>query len=80
MHVGRQPPSRKEPDVLKEMRKLGECDMEEFGGLESSSEKTISILGGRWRPQTAKQERDKIGKHFCGKSVMNALVLEVSLY
>ena len=30
-------------DALEEMRKLDECDMEEFGRLESS-EKTIAIL------------------------------------
>ena len=46
--------------VLKEeMRKLDECDMEEFGRLESSA-KTIAILGDRWWPQTAKQEGDRI--------------------
>ena len=45
------------------MRKLGECDMEEFGRPESS-EKTIAILGDRWWPQTAKQDRDTIHKHF----------------
>ena len=37
--------------------------MEEFGRLESS-EKTIAILGDRWWPQTAKQERDRISKQF----------------
>ena len=46
-----------------EMRKFDECDMEEFGRLESS-EKTIAILGDRWWPQTAKQDGDKISKHF----------------
>ena len=40
-----------------------ECDMEEFGGLESS-EKTIAILGDRWWLQTAKQEGDRISKQF----------------
>ena len=44
------------------MRKLDECGMEEFGRLESS-EKTI-ILGDRWWPQTAKQDRDRINKQF----------------
>ena len=39
-------------DVLEqEMSKLDECDMEEFGRLESS-EKSNAILGDR-RPQTA---------------------------
>ena len=29
-----------------------------------SSEKTIAILGDRWWPQTAKQDRDRISKQF----------------
>ena len=33
--------------------------MEEFG-TPNSSEKSIAILGGRWWPQAAKQEGDKI--------------------
>ena len=33
------------------MRGLDEGDVEEFGRLESS-EKTIAIVGDRWRPQT----------------------------
>ena len=37
--------------------------MEEFGRLESS-EKTIAILGGRWWPQTAKQDGDRIRHQF----------------
>ena len=45
------------------MRKLDVCDMEEFGRPERS-EKTIAILGGRWWPQTAKQDGDRISKHF----------------
>ena len=45
------------------MRKLGECDMEEFGRLESS-EKTIAILEHRWWPQTAKQDGDRISRQF----------------
>ena len=46
-----------------EMRKIDECDMEEFYTLDSS-EKTIAILGDRWWPQEAKQEGDKISKTF----------------
>ena len=46
-----------------EMRKLDDCDMEEFGRLESS-DKTIAILGDRWWPQTAKQDGDRISKQF----------------
>ena len=46
-----------------EMRVVDECDMEEFGKLESS-EKTIAILGDRWWPQTAKQNVEGINKHF----------------
>ena len=65
------------------MRKVGECDMETFGTLDSS-EKTIAMLGDRWWPQTAKQERDKISKQFlCNirkkKNVTSAQMLEVSL-
>ena len=52
-----------ERDASEEMRKLGVYDMEEFGRVESS-EKTIAILGDRWWPQTAKQDGDRISKHF----------------
>ena len=55
---------KEERDVLEEeMRKIDECDMEQFGTL-NSSEKTIAILGDRWWPQAAKQEGDKISKTF----------------
>ena len=54
---------KEEQDVLEEMRKIDECDMKKFGTLDSS-EKTIAILGGRWWPQKAKQERDEITKKF----------------
>ena len=51
--------------MLKEMKKLDECDVEKFGRLESSA-KTIAILGDRWWLRTVKQEGDKISKHvFC---------------
>ena len=50
---------KEEWDVLEEMRKVDECDMEKFGTLDDS-EKTIAILGDRWWPQTAKQEGEKI--------------------
>ena len=54
---------KEERDVLEEeMREIDECDMEEFGTLDSS-EKTIAILGDRWRPKTVKQERDKISEN-----------------
>ena len=43
---------KEERDVL-EMRKIGECDMEKFGTLDSS-EKTITIPGDRWWSQTPK--------------------------
>ena len=74
---------KEERDALEEeMRKSGVCDMEEFGRLESS-EKTIVILEDRWWPQTAKQDGDRISKHFqhviYGKSVMSAQMLEASL-
>ena len=44
-----------ERGVLREMRKLDECGMEEFDRLERS-EKTIAILGDTWWPQMTKQE------------------------
>ena len=72
---------KEQRDVLEEMRKLDECDTEEFGRLESS-EKTIAILRDRWWSQTAKQEGDKISKQFYviyGRTVMSAQMLEVSL-
>ena len=55
---------KKERDALEEeMRKIGECDMEEYCRLECS-EKTIAILGDRWWPQTTKQDGDRISKQF----------------
>ena len=63
------------------MGKLDECDMEEFGRLDSS-EKTIAILEDRWWPHTAKQEGDRITKKFCvtyGNTVMSAQMLKGSL-
>ena len=49
---------KEERDVLQQMRKIDECDMENFGTLDSG-EKTIAILGDRWWPQKAKQQGDK---------------------
>ena len=73
---------KEERVVLKEeMREIDECDLEEFGTLDSS-DKPIAILGDRWRPQAAKQEGDKIRKAFLcvyGNNVMGAQLLEVSL-
>ena len=58
--VGEREIYKKERDALEvEMWQLDVCDVEDFGRLESS-EKTISILGERWWPQTAKQDGDKI--------------------
>ena len=55
---------KEEWDVLEEMRKVDECDMEKFGTLDDS-EKTIAILGDRWWPQKAKTGRGhKISKKF----------------
>ena len=45
-----------------EMRIIDECDMGKFGTLDSS-EKTIAILGNKWRPQTAKQKGFKVSKN-----------------
>ena len=42
-----------------EMREVNEGGMKSFDIL-YSREKTIAILGDRWRPQTAKQDGDKI--------------------
>ena len=66
-------------DVSKKIRKLDECDMEEFGRLEST-ETTIAILGDRW-PQTSKQEGDRISKHILCKiwKKISTQTLEVSL-
>ena len=54
---------KEERDVLQQMRKIDECDMEKFGTLDSG-EKTIAILGDRWWPQKAKQHGNKISKRF----------------
>ena len=72
---------KEERDVLEEMRKFDECDMEELGRLESS-DKTIAILGDRW-PQMAKQERDKVCANKCEidkRDVLSAKMLEVPLF
>ena len=52
---------KEERDALETMRILNVSDMERF--LESS-ERTIAILGDRWWPQTAKQDRGRISKQF----------------
>ena len=54
---------KEERDLLEEMRKIDECDMENFG-TQDCSHKTIAILGDRWWPQTVKQERDKMSKKY----------------
>ena len=70
--------SKEERDVLVEMRKLDECDVEEFGRVESS-EKTIAAKGDRWWPHTAKQEGDRIGKQFlCTPGVTSDEEVELS--
>ena len=43
-----------EGDVLQEMRKTDECDMEKAGRLDNS-DKTIAILGVRLWPQTVRK-------------------------
>ena len=53
----------KEWNMSQEIRKMDGCEMEMFGTLDIS-EKTIAILGGRWWPQTAKQEGEKMSKPF----------------
>ena len=74
---------KEEQDVVEEeMRRIDEYGMEN-PGTPGSSEKTIAILGDRWWPQTAKQQGDKISKKksyvTCGKNVMRAQMLKVSL-
>ena len=54
---------KEERNLLEEMRKIDECDMEKFGTLDCR-EKTIAILGDRWWPQKVKQQGDKISKKF----------------
>ena len=47
------------------MRDLDKSGMKLFDALDSR-EKTIAILGGRWWPQTAKKDGDKICRRsFC---------------
>ena len=55
---------KEERAVLEEqMKGTDECDMDEFGTL-NRSEKTIAVVGNRWRPQAAKPEGDKVSKTF----------------
>ena len=45
---------KEQRDVLEEeMREIDECDVEDFGTLDSS-ENTIAVLGDRWWPQAPK--------------------------
>ena len=55
---------KEERDVFENMRTIGKCytTMEKFSTLDSS-EKTIAILGGRWRPQKTRQEGGKVSKN-----------------
>ena len=64
-HTGECEMYKEERDVLEGMSELDECDMEEFGTLDSS-EKTFAILGDRWWPEAAKQEGGRISKTFLG--------------
>ena len=72
--------SKKERDALV-MRKLDGCDKEEFRRLEIS-EKTITILGDWWWPQTVKQDAGTGQANsfyvIYGRSVISAQMLEVS--
>ena len=57
-----------ECEIFKEERdllemKIGECDMEKFGTLDSR-EKTIAILGDRLWSQTAKRKGHKLNQEF----------------
>ena len=54
--VGEREMYKEERDVSEEeMRRIDECDMEDFDTLDSSK-KTNAILEDRWWPQAAKQE------------------------
>ena len=71
-----------ERDVLEDMSKIDECDIEKCGKL--NGEKTIAILGDRWWPQydeTGRGYEDKLKFYVYGmtKNVMSAQALEVSL-
>ena len=57
--------TRTNGDVLEEMRKIGECDMEEFGTLNKHQRETIAILRDGWWPQAATQEGDETSKKLC---------------
>ena len=48
--------------MLEEMRQIDECDVEDFCRLHAiNGRRTFAVLGGRWWPQTAKQEEgDKV--------------------
>ena len=43
-------------------KKKNECGMEMFGALDRGN--AIAVLGDRWWPQKAKQERDKVIEKF----------------
>ena len=49
--------------MLKEMRKIDECDMKKFGTLDNS-EKTMAIVADRWWSYCMKQEGDEKSKTF----------------
>ena len=77
---------KEERDVLreeKEVRKTEECEMEKFGTKFNSSgkKKTIAILGGKWWPRVAKQERDNSSNkvYVVWKQRVNAQLSGVSL-
>ena len=48
--------------MLKEMKRIDECDVKKFGAIDRS-EQTIAILGDRWWPQKAEQEGDNVRKY-----------------
>jgi len=62
--------------------KLDVRGMEEVFGRLGSSDKTIDILGDRWWPPRATQDRDRISKQLLWnirKRILSAQMLEVSL-
>ena len=63
------------------MRDLNKSGMKSFDALDSR-EKTIAILGDRWRPQTANRTGIRYVEDSCvvyGRNVMSTSLLEVSL-
>ena len=54
-----------ERDVLEdEMRKIDDCDVDNFWYTQDDSEEMIAIVGDKRWQQKSKQEGNKVGKNF----------------